>query len=134
MLGLPVIVMTRSAFDWPLRLLVVQVAFVPQMMSATVSLLPPAQAAWVSAALPGPELGVPGGLLHCPQLLSVTRMVAVGETDTPQAGAHAVSLNAISILSPPSRVFAKPLDEVKSAEVERRFVAAGVPPLTVMNT
>src|SRR5438132_14283241 len=101
MLGLPVIVMTRSAFDCPLRVLVVQVAFVPQMMSATVSLLPPVQAVWVEAALPAPEVD------HCPQSLSVTRMVAVGETDTPQAGLHSWSLNAISILSPPSSVFAK---------------------------
>src|SRR5438046_9976144 len=106
MLGLPVIVMTRSAFDCPLRVLVVQVALVPQMMSATVSLLPPPHAAWVSAALPASWVA---GVPHCPQSLSVTRIVAFGATDTPHAGAQVVSLNAISILSPPSRVFTKPL-------------------------
>src|SRR5439155_21643288 len=47
--GLPLIVTVNQLFVWPLRLVVVQVALVPQMMSATVAVFPPPQ---VGCAVP----------------------------------------------------------------------------------
>ena len=75
-----------------------QVALVPQMMSATVLLFPPLQIA-------GPAL-VAG-----PQSLSVRRMRAFTST--------AIAwLKSMITLSPKSRVFAKPADAVSTADVE----------------
>ena len=123
--GALVIVMIRSALGWLLNAVVVQVAFVPQTMSATVLVLPPVQ--------PAPCVGAPL-LVHVPQSLSVTRIVAFAATETPQAEPQPASLKMISILSPGSSVFAKPPDEVSTDEVEVRFVGGGAIPVTVTGT
>ena len=138
MVGFPVIVTSRSALVWLFRLFAVQVAFVPQMMSATVFVLPPVQpGVWVPVfGVPRPPTpkGVTPLLVHWPQSLSVTRIVAFGAIETPQAEPQLRSLNEISILSPWSSTFAKPPDELRIATVDVSVVAAGAPPVMVTNT
>src|SRR5437867_3387416 len=128
MVGLPVIVMLRSPFDMDTPLTVpffeVQVAFVPQTMSATVLVWPPEQVA-------GP-LCVAG-----PQSLSVTRIVAVGETDMPHVVPHEpspvlVSVKSISTWSPWSSVLANPPVTVSVAVCDvGRTLSAAAPAVMV---
>src|SRR6266545_147466 len=81
------------------------VALVPQTMSATVLVLPPLHAA-------GPAF------VAFPQSLSVTRIVAPVAIDID-------SLKSMTSLSPVSRVFAKPDEEVWTGDVHRHIVRVG---------
>src|SRR5438309_930861 len=105
--GLPFIVMTSSVFAPAGPDCTTQLAFVAQMMSATVFVLPPlhvAGPAWVAV----------------PQSLSVTRITAFAAMDM-------ASLKSTKILSPASSVFAKPPDEVSVADDEVGGVVSPVP-------
>jgi hypothetical protein len=103
MVGFADIVIERTS----LLVLRVHVAFVPQMMSATVFVVPPGH-------------GNGPAFVALPQSLSVTRITALAATDI-------ASLNVNSSLSPVSRVLAKPDDALRSAEVDVGGVESIVP-------